>query len=123
MSVEEIMASSDIKLLLLGDGKFTEIGNICMPTLPSMWSCPTHNTQNGAIPITEAATNKRKVTKTTCRDGRKPGSSIVTRQAIKSIHKTPAAHGVMSHLVTTYYTTKSRGKGGPPNHCVTTEMI
>ena len=39
-------------------------------------------------PHTEATTNKRK-TKTTCRDGRKPSSSIVTRQAIKSIRETP----------------------------------
>ena len=60
MSVEEIMVSSDIKLLLLGDGKFSAIQNIHMPTLPSTWPCPTHNTHNGnsAIPVTEVATNK-----------------------------------------------------------------
>ena len=33
----------------------------------------------------------------TCRDGCKPGSSIVTRQAIKSIRETPVAHGITSH--------------------------
>ena len=66
MSVEEIMASSNIKLLLLGDGKFAEIRNIRTPTLPGTWPCPTHNTQNGVIPITDAATNKWKKTKTTC---------------------------------------------------------
>ena len=48
-----------------------------------------HNTQNGKIPHTETTTNKRKRTQTTCRDGHKPGSSIITRQAIKSSHETP----------------------------------
>ena len=88
MCIEEIMAYSDIKLLLLGDGKFAEIRNIQTPTLPGTWPCPTHNTCNGLTPHTEATTNKRKKTKTTCRDGCKSGSSIVTRQAIKSSHKT-----------------------------------
>ena len=83
------MACSDIKLLLLGDGKFAEIRNIQTPTLPGTWSCPMHNTQNGKTSHTEATTNKRKMTKTMCRDGCKPGSSIVTRQAIKSIRETP----------------------------------
>ena len=89
MSVEEIMACSEIKLLLLGDGKFAEIRNIRTPTLPGTWPCPTHNTQNCKIPQTESKTNKRKRTKTTCRDGCKPGSSIITRQAIKSSRETP----------------------------------
>ena len=90
MNVEEIMACSDIKLLLLGNGKFAEIRNIRTPTLPGTWPCQTHNTRNGTTPHIEATTNKRKKTKTTCRDGRKPGSSIITRQAIKSISETPA---------------------------------
>ena len=90
MSVEEIMVCSDIKLLLLSDGKFAEIRNIQTPTLPGTWPCPMHNTGNGMTPHIEATTNKRKKTKTTCRDGHKPGSSIVTRQAIKSIRETPA---------------------------------
>ena len=89
MSVEEIMACSEIKLLLLGDGKFAEIRNIHTPTLPGTWPCLTHNTQNGKTSHTETTTNKRKRTKTTCRDGHKPGSSIVTRQAIKSSRETP----------------------------------
>ena len=89
MSVKEIMACSEIKLLLLGDGKFAEIRNICTPTLPGTWPCLTHNTRNGKIPQTESTTNKQKRTKTTCRDGRKPGSLIITRQAIKSSHETP----------------------------------
>ena len=89
MSVKEIMACSEIKLLLLGDGKFVEIRNIHTPTLPGTWPCPTHNTRNGKTPHTETTINKRKRTKTTCRDGRKPGSSIVTRQAIKSSRETP----------------------------------
>ena len=89
MSVKEIMPCSKIKLLLLGDGKFVEIRNICTPTLPGTWSYPTHNTQNGKIPHTETTTNKRKRTKTTCRDGCKPGSLIITRQAIKSSRETP----------------------------------
>ena len=67
------------------------------PTLTSTWPCLTHNTRNGTIPITEVATNKWKKTKTTCRDGHKPGSSIVTRRAIKSIRETPVAHGITSH--------------------------
>ena len=89
MSVKEIMACSKIKLLLLGDGKFAEIRNIRTPTLPGTWPCLTHSTRNGKIPQTESTTNKRKRTKTTCRDGRKPGSSITTRQAIKSSRETP----------------------------------
>ena len=89
MCVEEIIVCSDIKLLLLGDGKFAEIRNIRTPKLLGTWPCPTHNTRNGKTSHTEATTNKRKRTKTTCRDGRKPGSSIVTRQAIKSSHETP----------------------------------
>ena len=89
MSVEEIMVCSDIKLLLLGDGKFAEIRNIGTPKLPGTWPCPMHNTRNGKTSHTEATTNKRKRTKTMCRDGRKPGSSIVTRQAIKSSRETP----------------------------------
>ena len=89
MSVEEIMACSEIKLLLLGDGKFAEIRNIRTPTLPGTWPCPTYNTRNGKTPHTETTTNKRKRTKTTCTDGRKPGSLIITRQAIKSSCETP----------------------------------
>ena len=89
MSVEEIMACSEIKLLPFGDGKFAEIRNIHTPTLPGTWPCPMHNTRNGKTSLTETTTNKRKRTKTTCRDGRKPGSSIVTRQAIKSSRVTP----------------------------------
>ena len=58
MSVEKIMACSEIKLLLLGDGKFAEIRNIHTPTLPGTWPCPTHNTRNGKIPQTESTTNK-----------------------------------------------------------------
>ena len=60
MSVEEIMACSNIKLLLLGDGKFAEIRNIQTPTLPGTWPCPMHNTQNGMTLHIEATTNKRK---------------------------------------------------------------
>ena len=60
MTVEEIMACSEIKLLLLGDGKFAEIRNIRTPTLPGTWPCPTHNTQNGKIPQTETNNNKQK---------------------------------------------------------------
>ena len=89
MSVEEIMACSEIKLLLLGDGKFGEIRNIRTPTLPGTWPCPMHNTRIGKTPHTETTINKRKRTKTMCRDGGKPGSSIVTRQAIKSSCETP----------------------------------
>ena len=89
MSVEEIMACSEIKLLLLGDGKFAEIRNIRTPTLLGTWPCPTHNTQNGKTSHTETTTNKRKRTKTTFRDGCKSGSLIVTRQAIKSSRETP----------------------------------
>ena len=48
-----------------------------------------HNTQNGKKTHTESTTNKRKRTKTTCREGRKPGSTIVTRQATKSSCETP----------------------------------
>ena len=44
MSVKEIMACSEIKLLLLGDGKFAEIRNIHTPTLPGTWPCLTYNT-------------------------------------------------------------------------------
>ena len=58
MSVEEIMACSEIKLLLLGDGKFAEIRNIHTPTLPGTWPCLTNNTRNGKIPLTETTTNK-----------------------------------------------------------------
>ena len=83
------MACSEIKLLLLGDGKFAEIRNIYTPTLPGTWPCLTHNTRNGKTSHTEATTNKRKRTKTTCRDSHKPGSLIVTRQAIKSSRETP----------------------------------
>ena len=89
MSVKEIMTCSKIKLLLLGDGKFAEIRNICTPTLPGIWPCLMHNTRNGKTPHTETTINKRKRTKSTCRDGRKPGSSIITRQAIKSSCETP----------------------------------
>ena len=60
MSVEEIMVCSDIKLLLLSDGKFAEIRNIQTPTLPGTWPYPTHNTRNGMTPHIEATTNKRK---------------------------------------------------------------
>ena len=84
MSVEETMACSDIKLILLGDGKFAEIRNIRTPTLPGTWPCPTHYTKNG-----KTTTNKQKRTKTTCREGHKPGSSVITRQAIKSSRETP----------------------------------
>ena len=48
-----------------------------------------HNTQNGKTSHTETTANKRKKTKTTYRDGRKPGSLIVTRQTIKSSRETP----------------------------------
>ena len=89
MSVEEIMACSEIKLLLLGDGKLAEIRNICTPTPPGTWPCLMHNTQNGKIPHTKTTINKRKRTKIMCRDGCKPGSLIITRQAIKSSHETP----------------------------------
>ena len=89
MSIEEIMACSKIKLLLLGNSKFAEIRNIHTPTLPGTWPCPMHNTRNGKTSHTEAITNKRKRTKTTFRDGHKPSSLIVTRQAIKSSHETP----------------------------------
>ena len=48
-----------------------------------------HNTQNGKTSYTETTANKRKRTKTTYRDGRKPDSFIVTRQTIKSSRETP----------------------------------
>ena len=90
MSVEEITACTDIKLVLVGEGKFAEIRNIRMRTLPGTWPCPTHNTRNGVTAhIEPSTTTKRKCTKTTCRDGRKPGSSVVTRQAVKTMRDTP----------------------------------
>ena len=58
MSVKEIMACSEIKLLLLGDGKFAEVRNIPTPTLPGTWPCLMHNTRNGKISHTETTTNK-----------------------------------------------------------------
>ena len=82
------MACSDIKLLLLGDEKFAKVRNIHTPTLPGMWPCPKHNTKNGTTQHSDTVTNKRKRTKTICREGRKPGSSVVMRQALKSLLET-----------------------------------
>ena len=97
MSVEELISHSEIKLLLLGEGKFAEIRNIRTPTLPGTWPCPTHNIRNGKLPQAESKIKNRKRNKTTCREGHKPGFSVVTRQSVKLARETSLAPSEKTH--------------------------
>ena len=92
MTVEEIMNYSDVKLILLGDGKYAKIRNIHTPHLPGTWPCPSHTSRSTVPQQPAPVVNKRKHSKVTCRVGTKPGSSVTTRQAVKTNCEAPTHH-------------------------------